>query len=362
MRKKEVETQIETGTLVVPQSKTIQDLLEDYVSLYGLNTWAMSTYEARMSLITNYINPIIGKTKLSDVNTRFIEVYYQKLSKVKSRVHRNHKPKNEYLSSSIIREIHKLLRCAFNQAVKWELIEKNPCIYATVPKKEYKERVIWDERTLAKALSVCEDELLKLAINLAFSCSLRIGEVLGLTWDSLDISDDSIEKGQAFIFINKELQRVNRDALFTLGEKGVVRKFPACYANTNTVLVLKEPKTKSSVRKVFLPRTVAMMLKERYQVIQEHKNLFGDEYFDYGLVFCSSSGKPVEGQVINRGLQKLIKDHNLPDIEFHSFRHSSITYKLKLNGGDIKSVQGDSGHAQVKMVTDVYSHIFDEDR
>ena len=43
-------------------------------------------------------------------------------------------------------------------------------------------------------------------------------------------------------------------------------------------------------------------------------------------------------------------------------RHSSVTYKLKLNGGDIKAVQGDSGHAQVSMVTDVYSHIIDEDR
>ena len=40
----------------------------------------------------------------------------------------------------------------------------------------------------------------------------------------------------------------------------------------------------------------------------------------------------------------------------------SLSYKLKLNGGDIKSVQGDSGHAQVKMVTDVYSHILDDDR
>ena len=41
---------------------------------------------------------------------------------------------------------------------------------------------------------------------------------------------------------------------------------------------------------------------------------------------------------------------------------SHITYKLKLNGGDMKSVQGDSGHAQVKMVADVYSHIIDDDR
>lgn len=47
---------------------------------------------------------------------------------------------------------------------------------------------------------------------------------------------------------------------------------------------------------------------------------------------------------------------------FHSFHHSSITCKLKLNDGDIKSVQGDSGPAQVKMVTDIYSHIIDGDR
>lgn len=52
----------------------------------------------------------------------------------------------------------------------------------------------------------------------------------------------------------------------------------------------------------------------------------------------------------------------LPKVVFHSLRHSSITYKLKLNGGDMKSVQGDSGHAQVKMVADVYSHIIDDDR
>ena len=83
---------------------------------------------------------------------------------------------------------------------------------------------------------------------------------------------------------------------------------------------------------------------------------------DFNLVFASSCGRPIEGQVINRALAKLIKDNDLPPVVFHSFRHSSITYKLKLNGGDMKSVQGDSGHAQVKMVADVYSHIIDDDR
>ena len=55
-------------------------------------------------------------------------------------------------------------------------------------------------------------------------------------------------------------------------------------------------------------------------------------------------------------------ENDLPKVVFHSIRHTSITYKLKLNGGDIKSVQGDSGHSQAKMVTDQYSHILDEDR
>lgn len=66
--------------------------------------------------------------------------------------------------------------------------------------------------------------------------------------------------------------------------------------------------------------------------------------------------------LINRAFNKLIEENGLPKVVFHSLRHSSITYKLKLNGGDMKSVQGDSGHAQVKMVADVYSHIIDDDR
>lgn len=47
---------------------------------------------------------------------------------------------------------------------------------------------------------------------------------------------------------------------------------------------------------------------------------------------------------------------------FHSLRHSSTTYKLKLNHGDLKATQGDTGHAQIDMITDIYAHILDEDR
>ena len=60
--------------------------------------------------------------------------------------------------------------------------------------------------------------------------------------------------------------------------------------------------------------------------------------------------------------ERIIEKLGAPDVVFHSLRHTSVTYKLKLSGGDIKAVQGDSGHAQADMVTEVYGHILDEDR
>ena len=61
-------------------------------------------------------------------------------------------------------------------------------------------------------------------------------------------------------------------------------------------------------------------------------------------------------------MKQIIKKEGLPDVVFHSLRHTSVTYELKLSGGDIKAVQGDSGHAQADMVTEVYGHILDKDR
>ena len=104
------------------------------------------------------------------------------------------------------------------------------------------------------------------------------------------------------------------------------------------------------------------MVQERIKEIEEWKELFGDEFTDYNLLFCNTLGRPIEGSVIERAMAKLIRENDLPEVVFHSLRHTSITAKLRYNGGDIKSVQGDSGHARAEMVTDVYSHILDENR
>ena len=99
-----------------------------------------------------------------------------------------------------------------------------------------------------------------------------------------------------------------------LNGKDIMFKFPPTFASTHTALVLKTPKTKTSVRKVFLPKTVAEMLVQRKADIEELKDLFGDEFVDFNLVFCSSNGKPIEGQVINRAFNKLIEENGLPKV------------------------------------------------
>lgn len=361
-RQKEIEYRQEMGVFTVPVCKTIKDLMNEYVPMYGKEHWALSNYTKNMSLINNYIIPMIGDTKLTDVNTRFLEKYYQSMLQMPGHVNPISKKGKDHIAPSTIRDIHKLLRSAFHQAVKWELLDKNPAAYATTPKWKKKEREIWTAETVMYALDVCEDERLRLAINLAFSCSLRMGELLGLTWDCIDISTESIAANKGFIYINKEAQRVDKEALVELGGKDVMMVFPERSKTNKTALVLKKPKTESSIRKVFLPKTVAYQLIAWRREQDKLKSILGSEYTDYNLVMATTYGLPINSGAISTSFKKLIKEHDLPSVVFHSLRHTSVTYKLKLNGGDIKAVQGDSGHSQVNMVTDVYSHIIDDDR
>lgn len=103
--------------------------------------------------------------KLDELTPRLMDKFYQSLLKVKTKVVQNKKPKNEYLTVHTVREIHKFLRSAFNQAVKWELMTRNPVLNATLPKEEHQKREIWTAETLMHALEVCDDDILALAMR-----------------------------------------------------------------------------------------------------------------------------------------------------------------------------------------------------
>ena len=312
-RKAEIEYKETNGTFIVPQCTCLKELLTEYVNLYGKDKWALSTYSRNCSLIENYIEPLIGDLKLSDINTRVLEVYYQKLldtPAVPTQTPR--KTENGMVGLSTIRDIHKLLRSCFEQAAKWELIERNPAVRATVPKYKPKKREIWTADILMHANEVCEDEELKLAMNLAFSGSLRIGELIGLTWDCVDISPEAVEEGRAYIYINKEYQRVSKNAIRQLNGKDILVTFPSKSKLCSTVRVLKTPKTESSIRKIYIPRTVSEMLARQKAEQDKIKEMLGSEYQDYGLVMATGYGMPMGTGSIHKRFTKLIEENNLP--------------------------------------------------
>ena len=362
-RKAEVENQQNNGTFIIPNSQKICDYMYEFVSLYGEKKWGVSTYDSNCGLIANYINPIIGDLQVQEITTRVADKFVQTLQKTKPVIRRNVQPKTEYLTPVNIEKIVKLMSCAFKQAVRWEMVGKNPFENIVIPKVEYKKRDIWTTENIRKALNSCTDTKLYIAMNLAFACSLRIGEILGLTWDNVHISDDDIARDDAYIYVDKELTRASKRAIEMLGEKDIIRIFKPLMANTSTRLILKKPKTKSSERKVWLPKTVAYIMKEWKKSQEEIKGFLGDdEYEDFNLVIALPNGRPCENRVLEKEFTKLKEEAGLPNVVFHSLRHSSTTYKLKLNHGDLKATQGDTGHSQINMITDVYAHILDEDR
>lgn len=334
----------------------------DFVSLYGEKKWGVSMYDSSCALISNYINPIIGDLVVQEITPKVADKYIQTLQKTKCVVKRNKTPNTEYLTPQNIEKIVKLLRCAFKQAVRWEMIAKNPFENAVLPKVEYTKRDIWSAEMIRQALDGCTDSKLYIAMNLAFACSLRIGEILGLQWCNVHISEEDIAADNAYIYVDKELTRASKRAIEMLGEKDIYHIFTPLMSNTSTRIILKKPKTTSSVRKIWLPKTVAYIMCEWKKAQDELKQFLGEEYQDYDLVIALPNGRPCENRIIEKEFLNLKEKLGLPRVVFHSLRHSSTTYKLKLNHGDLKATQGDTGHAEIDMITKVYAHILDEDR
>ena len=232
-------------------------------------------YNASCALIVNYIIPLIGQKQMQEFNPRAVDEFIQKLRTTPSVTTRTHKATSKYLTDSNIEKIFKLMRCAFKQAVRWEIIGRNPFDNAILPRTHYKKREIWNADTIRQALDACTESKLYIAMNLSFACSLRLGEILGLTWDNVHISDADIAADDAWIYIDKELTRATQRAIDMLGEKDVFYIFEPIMKNTATRLILKRPKTESSVRKVWLPKTVAYILREWQKAQTEMKEFLG---------------------------------------------------------------------------------------
>jgi integrase len=316
--------------------------------------------------LRSHVIPNFGEKKLQELKPKEVEDFFLALKK-QHHLQNNYRytlwDENElpYLSQNTIRHIYVYFNMALNKAVEWKLLSSNPIIMEA-PKIETNHRPAWDEETLLSAMDEIKDPLLHLCLHLAFVGSMRSGEISGLTWGCIDWSEESIG-------IDKIIQRVKKKDLEESSCDPPLIVFPNVIStrepeNVKSCLIMKDPKTENSKRVIYMTEQLKHELLKRRQLVNKRKVVLDGEYHDYDLIICLENGQPVEPKLIAKWFKKFIDKRGgaFPTVTLHSLRSTSTTYKLVLSKGDIKSVQGDTGHANAKMVTDTYAKIQDKSR
>lgn len=366
-RKATIEYEMEQNTHVDHNDITVSEFLYEFVEKYGAKKWVASTYDGNVGLLENYVHPYWGDKKLRSIRTKTVDDYYHFLMNEAEPATNMGKPMRKHITASTVHDIHKVLRCAFNQARKWEYIAKNPFLDATLPEHKEAKRDALTPEQLHRILEytdrpeIYDFYMMHCAIQLAFACCLRGGEVGGAQWERFDAQSNAL-------FIDRVIDRVDKKLADKLAKMDILMKFPNLYPGTRTVIVLKQPKTEGSIRTVYIPDTVVKKLEKLKEMQDKLKTELGDDgYMDYGLIICQANGRPIMTEHLNKRFKEVLTELadptiNVDNVVFHSLRHTSAGVKLKISKGDLKAVQGDGGWNSPDMITKRYAHILDEDR
>lgn len=276
----------------------------------------MSGYQDSLKRILS----IIGKIKLNKVTPYILDSMYQELKVGK---------KKQVLGYHSMYEFYKLINVMFNQAIRWELLDKNPNLKATKPKKEKKERRYYDLEQVNTLLSCLENESIKVKalITLALDSGARRSEICALRWNDIDFNTN-------YLKIDNSLKVV----------KGVLDE--------------KEAKTQASNREIMISNATIKVLKEYKEWQDEYKKQMGSSWKENNRVFVSKFGDYMHPDTCDKIISKLIIKYNLPHITFHELRHTSASVLIH-KGINPKAVSQRLGHASTDITMEIYSHTFD---
>lgn len=102
---------------------------------------------------------------------------------------------------------------------------------------------------------------------------------------------------------------------------------------------------------------VMQLLRDRKLQQYEHKEKAGAAWSNpLNLVFTNELGGNLIPQTVVRNFKEIVAAIGRPDARFHDLRHSYAVASLR-SGDDIKTVQGNLGHATAAFTLDVYGHV-----
>jgi len=310
--------EINTGSFVEPSHMTVADYFERWLD-HARNRVSPKTHERYGELTEAHIVPSLGSYKLSQLKPLHIQGFYSD-ALVKGR-----KDGRGGLSPQTVVHIHRLLRAALQQAIRWQLLARNPADAVDPPRPAKTEMRALTEAETATLLRAAERSSLRLPILVAVTTGLRRGELLALQWSDIDLKT---------------------------GETSVQRTLE----QTKEGLRFKEPKTQRASRTVALAAITVEALK-RHKVQQAERRLqLGPVYEDHGLVFARDDGSPWPPDSFSTAFASLIRRSGLPRLRFHDLRHSHASQLLR-QGVHPKVVSERLGHSSINTTLDTYSHV-----
>ena len=310
-RLNEVKEEIYKEELLLPNEMILQDFLLDFLEKYKMNL-SITTYNCYMRICKKYIIPLLGDIKLCDIRPIHIQNYVDDLL--------------DLLTPQTIKVHLNILNLALKRAYRLKLIKENVVQFVEVPKNKKYKNEIYNAEDIKKLLEKSRETSLELPIILASGLGLRISEILGLTWNNIDFNDFTIT-------IDK----------ITVRDKGQV--------------ILKEPKTESSIRTISAPKEIILILKQLKKDRLAAK--LRGEKSHRGLIFYDKNLNPIAQDVLSKKFRYFLQENNLKHIRFHDLRHSHVTMLIDAKV-PIKVISERVGHSNVNTTLNIYSHALRE--
>lgn len=282
-------------------SITLKNYSQKWLDEYAKPKLSLKTIQGYKDYLNNRIIPYFGNIKLKDIKVYNIQQFLNSLVKD--------------LSTCSIKKYKALLSIMLNTAVKWQIIDFNPCVYVDLPKgKDTKiNPVFLNKEEAENLLKNLEVEPLKYQaiVRLALQCGMRRSEIVGLSWNDIDFTNKTININKALSYLKGEGQ------------------------------IIKETKNKSSNRIIYANEELINLINE---LPKTSEYIFNKEHIDD----------------ITKWFNRFLKRHNLKHMRFHDLRHTHATLLIS-SGINMKIVSSRLGHSSISTTLNLYTHSLNED-
>lgn len=325
------QTEVETGEYIAMEKLSFKEFVEVWLEKFVRKQLEATTIENYEFHAMKRIIPYFGNKQLDRITSLHVMDYLDKLRRPDQRMESARG--SGALSPAYIVYNYRVLRSIFKTAIAWKVLKENPMEGVAKPKERRSEELqVYNEqevRYIIEQLREHDDPMLRVCVLLAITTGMRRAELLGLEWKHVDLEAGVIDVRQS------------------------VPKFE------NGEPLVKEPKTRGSIRKIAIPPFVVEELKEFRAVMNERRLRLSDlwEGGERRFLFVNHRGHLYTPKVMTDRWRSFVAKHEkkLKYIRWHDLRHTSATLLIN-QGVHAKNIAARLGHSKIATTMDIYGH------